>query len=174
MTQQHFDPGALPNGVGGDTNRTAHTKWESNFNELYSDPNIGASALREDLDALDSAAYKRSNVLDPVGISSGVPTGGIINSDSNKTYIKFADGTLIQRGVHTTAMPTGISGWAVTYPISFSGLPTVTAEFVAGNSLQRKFGIEIVSNNDFSGFVQNDAATQNVQIHWIAYGRWYP
>lgn len=35
MSQQHFNPGSLPDGVGGDTNRTVNEKWESNFSELY-------------------------------------------------------------------------------------------------------------------------------------------
>lgn len=36
MSQQHFNAGALPDGVGGDTIRAANEKWESNFNEVYS------------------------------------------------------------------------------------------------------------------------------------------
>jgi len=35
MTQQHINLGTAPGGVDGDTNRTANTKTEANFTELY-------------------------------------------------------------------------------------------------------------------------------------------
>lgn len=35
MAQQHINLGTAPAGSDGDTNRTAHQKWENNFNELY-------------------------------------------------------------------------------------------------------------------------------------------
>lgn len=35
MARQSFKPGIAPTGVGGDTNRSANTKWEANFTELY-------------------------------------------------------------------------------------------------------------------------------------------
>lgn len=35
MARQSFKPGIAPSGVGGDTNRSANTKWEANFTELY-------------------------------------------------------------------------------------------------------------------------------------------
>ncbi|GEM_PF-706709 len=35
MARQSFKPGIAPSGVGGDTNRSANTKWDANFTELY-------------------------------------------------------------------------------------------------------------------------------------------
>lgn len=35
MAKKSFNAGVAPTGIGGDTNRQANTKWESNFTELY-------------------------------------------------------------------------------------------------------------------------------------------
>lgn len=107
MSKQTINLGTAPTGVGGDTPRSAFTKTQSNFDELYAA--LGASGSPLALPAaLPIAQGGTGNatgtatklapaaIVGPVSQSGGVPTGAIIErgSNANGTYVKFADGSL--------------------------------------------------------------------------------
>ncbi|WP_155740633.1 hypothetical protein [Pseudomonas fluorescens] len=115
MSKQTISLGTAPTGVGGDTPRSAFTKTQSNFDELYAA--LGASGSPAALPAslpvaqggtggttqvaarsglgLGTAAV--AAILGTVSQSGGVPTGAImeIGSNANGAYFKFANGMLV-------------------------------------------------------------------------------
>lgn len=153
MSKQTIQLGTAPTGAGGDTPRSAFTKTQSNFDELYAA--LGASGSPMALPAalpvaqggtggttqaaartalgLGSAAV--APIVGTVSWAGGVPTGAIIESGSsaNGQYTKFADGTmfcwLLITGL-SIAMNSGYGGgivgtqnWA--YPVGFASTPVV-------------------------------------------------
>lgn len=125
MAKQTINLGTAPTGTGGDTPRSAFTKVQSNFDEIYNafyaakgangditsltglttalsvaQGGTGVTSIAALLTALQTAgALTKSNLVGTVSQSGGVPTGAAIEtgSNANGTYIKFADGTMICR-----------------------------------------------------------------------------
>lgn len=155
MSKQTINLGTAPTGAGGDTPRSAFTKTQSNFDELYTA--LGAAGSPATLPAalpitkggtggntqaaartalgLKSAAL--ADVVGTVSQSGGVPNGAIIERGTNVggAYVRYADGTQICMVdvTQTTAMSTAASApfytspvLSVTWPISFSATPFVT------------------------------------------------
>ncbi|WP_415918884.1 hypothetical protein [Tateyamaria sp. SN6-1] len=85
--------------------------------------------------ALTEGTFGPGSVLGTVGLSGGVPTGGIIErgSNSNGSYVRFADGTQICTvdgwtfSEEASGMRLGGGNWI--YPAVFSQTPTVTPSF---------------------------------------------
>lgn len=146
MAKQTINLGTAPTGVGGDTPRSAFTKAQSNFDELY---------------AADAVNYKRANILGPVSQVSGVPTGAIIERGSNAggDYTKYACGTLICRKRMNTGAVSSANGgvfnsaaiYPGSYPSAFSSMPTVAASATA---------------NGFNGFVWPGNYNEPSQSAW--------
>jgi hypothetical protein len=122
MAKQTINLGTAPTGVGGDTPRSAFTKTQSNFDELY---------------AADAANYKRSNILGVVSQASGAPTGAIIErgNNANGNYTKFADGTMIctyrfavirTMNIATGQLFYGAAEPAKPFPQAFIAQPTIS------------------------------------------------
>jgi hypothetical protein len=83
-----------------------------------------------------SLAYRRANILGPVSQAGGVPTGAVIESGSNSngSYVRFADGTQICRhrvnagsatafGSGTFNDPYRTAPLTWTYPAAFASKP---------------------------------------------------
>lgn len=86
--------------------------------------------------------FTTDNILDAVSLSSGVPTGGIIEtgSNANGTYTKFADGTMLCKHVLTLDAPSTANGsvfqgatqttW--TFPVAFTDTPSIHGTNLTG------------------------------------------
>lgn len=97
--------------------------------------NLDVAQIAANLSTLDNAAYKKSNIVGVVSQTSGIPTGAIIerNSNSNGDYTKYADGTLVctfKYDASSMAVTSPIGSlfqagqeatW--TYPHAFAGVP---------------------------------------------------
>ena len=160
MAQQAILLGTAPTGVGGDTPRSAFSKAQSNFDEVYAALGATGSPLalptalpvakggtggttqasaRTGL-GLGSAAV--ASIIGFVGQSGGVPTGAIIErgNNANGDYTRFADGTQIcfkAVGVNSTgsyAVASGLFGSDAygngAYPAAFASTPFVIASGV--------------------------------------------
>lgn len=133
--------------------------------------------------ALGSAAV--ASIVGTVSQSSGLPTGAIIETgtNSNGTYTKFADGTMICIGVspvQTTSnqySATGIYYAANAYqsfPVAFVGTPrvmmmpiaqTVSFSWVASDATP--------SNLSFTSRLVAMGLNATAQISFVATGRWF-
>lgn len=175
MAKQTIALGTAPTGVGGDTPRSAFTKAQQNFDELY---------------AADAISYKRTNILGAVAQSGGVPTGAIIERGGTVAgfYVKYADGTLIQWGyaapiaIAITGLNTGdtgaggvyLGGYNKTFPMPFSTLPTCNGQYVVSGRV-----IWVAQNGDstysaVSFFCTSpNAFTAQGTFYWSAIGRWF-
>ena len=78
-------------------------------------------------------SHHTGNILAPVSESAGVPTGGVIESGTG--YVKYADGTMICHARVDTGTLNYTADGSVfrcpnqtwTYPVTFVGIPTVSA-----------------------------------------------
>ena len=128
--------------------------------------------------------FKQSNILGTVSESGGVPTGAIIERDSNANgeYVKYADGTMISwihnhNGGETSNNSSGnvfrTEDQSYTFPVEFSEFPTVNItsrgfRTWAGNCAG-------VTTNRISRYRQFSSTTNSgsVEVRIIAIGRWY-
>ncbi|WP_256584873.1 MULTISPECIES: hypothetical protein [unclassified Pseudomonas] len=172
MAKQTINLGTAPTGVGGDTPRSAFTKTQSNFDELY---------------AADTANYKRANILGAVSQASGVPTGAIIerSSNANGEFVKFADGTLIctrfVSGNMALTSPYG-SGFynpvplPWTFPAAFVGtVPAVSATCNISTRiiLMSLSPGETLTSCSFYLLDMQGSVSANANLRYLAVGRWF-
>lgn len=126
--------------------------------------------------------YTQSSILGTVTQSAGVPTGAILEYDSNLNgeYIKFADGTLICSGLSATVTTNNTWGTfytnpqeLVTYPADYIDPPTLSCSsetwttyvgFSAGLGLN-------VTQGRVQAFSGSNIAT--CKLRWSSIGRWY-
>jgi hypothetical protein len=171
MAKQTISLGTAPTGVGGDTPRTAFTKTQQNFDELY---------------AADLISYKRSNVLGVVSQSGGVPTGALMEyvSNANGEAWKFACGLMICTRSRSYGLAIGdftiygsiwyyYGNW--TFPVSFSTPPVVTgaARGVSRvNALNADPNVTVSGCNFFVVDYTSPVAT-TVAEKLVAVGRWF-
>ena len=149
------------------------------------------SVVHDDLPVDSTDLYGRTNILGTVSQSGGVPTGAVIERDSNANgeFVRFADGTQIcTRDIEGVDLTGAISIRIDAYPINFvSG--SIVSRFVGGQ--QFLTGDESrVSAASTIGFVDSDysfAATRwrwgksdqvnglndSVTITLTAIGRWF-
>lgn len=148
MARQAIGLGVLPNGVGGDTPRSANTKINDMTLEIYTALGGPAGSLPAALPlnkggtGATTQAAARTNlglgsaaiaaIVGTVSQSAGVATGAIQErgSNGNGEYTKYADGTLECWGSKTptlttsTAIGQGFQSAAVTrydFPAAFVG-----------------------------------------------------
>ena len=121
-----------------------------------------------------------------------VGSGGVFEDGTNSygTYVKFADGTLIQRGIQSINHTSTIAFQQVTFPISFYGtvvggvLPYGFSGTQSTSHGDSNAGTEVYGRQeDGSGNVTNASgiylacrtflnASYGTQIAWQAVGRW--
>jgi hypothetical protein len=141
-----------------------------------------------------SLAYRRANILGPVSQAGGVPTGAVIEhgSNSNGSYVRFADGTLICRhrmnagsatafGSGTFNDPYRTAPLTWTYPAAFAskpeGLGRAWTESASANNRRMMFvarhadetEMEQIQGVRWSDHTGDDATF----ISLIAIGRWF-
>ena len=129
----------------------------------------------------DGQVYAKENILGTVSQSAGVPTGAIIERDSNANgeYVKYADGTMICL-VKTGVTQTSSGGiYTVTYPSPFSSA-TSNFQVAFGSedqnaSFTRFYDVSSVStetsNNSLRAYL--GVATLLFPIRYAVIGRWY-
>lgn len=107
-------------------------------------------------------------------------TTGVVESGSNTngSYIKFADGTLIQQGnTGSFTVPAGTAGSKdVTFPINFYDINYYVTQTSLGGAYY-SWVAESTTNKTISGFKCNcwnntSASAADVGYSWIAVGRW--
>lgn len=134
--------------------------------------------------AVGEAQISSSAKSGTVSESGGVPTGSIIErgSNSNGTYIKWADGTMICTWVDTTGIAcstasgslfTAASASTWTFPAAFS---TTAGTVLSGTSTSTVrwvvFGTLTTTTVTYNNFSPSSSASA-VVLRMMAIGRWY-
>jgi hypothetical protein len=184
MAKQTINLGTAPTGTGGDTPRSAFTKAQSNFDELYAAVG-GATTIAALLAALQGAgAFGRGNILGSVSQANGVPTGAVIERGSNASgqYVRFADGTQICWGssAGATANNAAASGVyfsgliTVGYPIAFSAAPVLSGSTTAQTGALSWVGYP-ATPGPTAGYLSlvSHSSGATATLQWMAVGRWF-
>ncbi|WP_223464833.1 hypothetical protein [Pseudomonas sp. GL-RE-26] len=186
MAKQTINLGAAPTGAGGDTPRSAFTKAQANFDELYAV--LGGAATPATARAglgLGSAAV--AGIVGTVSQSGGIPTGDIIQTitNANGTAIKFADGTMICRNtIDCGSVPisnvagslfASASQSAKGFAATFSAFPTCHINLIssAATAYAGTVALPSVSASQAFYVLAPAAASQNITAVITAIGRWY-
>jgi len=138
------------------------------------------------LAALQAAgAYGKSNIVGTVSQSGGVPTGAIVEqgSNANGSYTKFADGTMICRGVSAGSVAANNAGGSVfhstqvafTFPVVFvGGVPCVSLNTITAAGYYCWAAVEgATTNSALAGRVVSPSNTASAYLCFIAVGRWF-
>lgn len=156
---------------------------DSNNHEVSFTPKDGATGARtvtipDSVPDLDTANTFGGNIEAPSMTIAGktiVESG----SNANGTYIKYADGTLIQYSL--SGGSSDIAGITVTFPTTFID----TAYRIIANSadssstsiLFPKINSKTTSNFNLRSYLRVDGSstytTSVYSIDWVAIGRWY-
>lgn len=194
MAKQTINLGAIPSGSGGDTQRSAFTKTQANFDEIYTA--LGGTTIPSALPvakggtggttaaaARTALGLKTAAVADIVGTSA---TGAIIErgSNANGEWTKFADGTMICMKYETpyvniNQLWTGNQYYTAiywTFPVAFAGNPPVTTltGVISGRiTITTATNSGGVSSCGFFLFDTNGAPAGTFIARWLAIGRWF-
>ena len=179
-----------PNASGAGTFTLAAPN--SNTNRTLNLPDEAGKLLSTGNDD-PAEVFKQSNILGTVSESGGVPTGAIIERDSNANgeYVKYADGTMICTGIISGSLSGIVSTNLIgnfTFPASFVTSPAFSTKLKIGTGdgpFASQFVVGSMRNNDVSSTgLQNvriarhadyasAAGDQNTFVLVIAIGRWY-
>ena len=126
--------------------------------------------------------FNQGNIVGTVSQSAGVPTGAIIESDSNVNgeYVKYADGTMICWNYALTTQAsstatgsmfrtTAVSTW--TFPVAFLVAPVVSGQ-AESNTRILTFDTPTTTTVDFRHHSATTSATL-VGNRLTAIGQWY-
>lgn len=122
------------------------------------------------------------NTVGTVSQSGGVPTGAIIESGSNSNgqYIKWADGTMIQRGqvASSSIAVSTTAGVAVPFPLGFAASAPITPKLSVEPYLNwdhfGAIGASSVGSTSMNVFIRNGSTTaQQFALRWECTGRWF-
>ena len=121
----------------------------------------------------------RPNTWMPTAADVGAMSANAIESGSNSngTYVKYPDGTMICFGSFATgSCPPGqiIGTQSKNYPVAFVGVPVMTllarADTTTGTALAY---LGSNTSGAWWGYAQNNTDTARaISIHWTAIGRW--
>lgn len=161
MAKQVPNLGTPPDGAGGESQRTANEKFMANFDELY------------------AQGYRRDNILGALGQSGGVPTGAIIErgSNSNGSYVRFADGTQLCMAKVTWTQHSGggaQSSASIQNSASFVGqvYSFLSQDSAWGQNVSH--WMEGQSSNGAVVYVRNNHTDPlDITLFWFSTGRWY-
>jgi hypothetical protein len=199
MSKQTINLGTAPTGVGGDTPRSAFTKAQSNFDELYTA--LGASGSPAALPpALPIAKGGTGNatgtatklaaaaMVGTVSQSGGLPTGALQEyvTNGNGEAWKFANGLLICSRYFSSpiafTIPPGTTAqsgaFALPVPAVGTGVKSYTGYATdAGTNLVGSSWIDFFGGLGWKFQVSNLSTTvtvtQLIAIQFIYVGRWF-
>ena len=197
MAKQTINLGTAPTGVGGDTPRSAFTKAQANFDELY--VALGASGSPASLPAAipvaqggtggNTQATARTGlglgsaaVSDAVGLMSN---NAIIESGSNSsgTWTKYIDGTMICHFVFSTGYAINLafgsvfygSGPSLTFPQAFISAPRLSIQCQitgGGGWVGRGIAPTATATGPYIIISPISRSAETVAVEYIAVGRW--
>lgn len=194
MAKQTINLGTAPTGVGGDTPRSAFTKTQGNFDELYaafgstgSPPALpGALPIANGGTGNTTGAATKlaaAAILGTVLQSGGVPTGAILEKvvNANGEATKFADGRLIctgpiadftvAAGAVATVSPAGV------FPVLFADTAYTYQAFGNPQSSFDVYGYTGTNsklNWSATSVYRNGPTAQTIgNGRYIAIGRWF-
>ena len=121
--------------------------------------------------------FKQSNILGTVSESGGVPTGAIVERDSNANgeFVKYADGTLIctdEFGLGNTSSVTSFGTFS--FPSQFITRPSISFSVRASTSGSPKpyiYFYSIPTETSYEPRVEDSGTF--TRFFMIAVGRWY-
>lgn len=202
MAKQTINLGTTPTGVGGDTPRSAFTKTQANFDEIYTA--LGGTTIPAALPVakggtggttqatartglgLKSAAL--ADILGVVSQSGGTPTGAICEASTNANgwYFKFANGLIICTQTAITPSLANAYNWVFnwTYPapmsvVLYGGLnvigPLGAQKKINTASLYSRTNLNATCSilSDAGNFAAADLSTNGLLFDVFAVGRWY-
>ena len=131
--------------------------------------------------------FDTANLLGTVGLSSGIPTGAVIETgtNANGTYTRFADGTqicMVTLDLTATAITTASgslymmpSNTLWTFPASFSAIPSVHGDL--SMSIDQVHGVSVRNSTTSAVNIRpwcstTVDATFTKSVHLVAIGRW--
>jgi hypothetical protein len=147
----------------------------------------GVATIAALLTVLQAAgAYGKSNAVGTVSLSGGVPSGAIIEqgSNANGSFTKFADGTMICRGISPTALLVNTAGGNVfhsganftfTFPVTFvGGVPCVSVNAITSGSYYCWGCVEgSTTMAAVLARVVSPVSGTSAYLCYTAVGRWY-
>ena len=164
MAQQNINMGTPPSGVGGDTRRTAFTKCQENFNELYGMAAIasGSNALGNFIKYSDGTLITWGSQTINRAVAAGTATswnGG--NAEQPSPFITSPT-IICNIGFYTGAAGSGLAiyGSAYTYGDTTGGL--ITAVLNTG----------VVPAEAHPGFTIGTRAAASMRVSFHCIGRW--
>lgn len=195
MAKQTINLGTAPTGVGGDTPRTAFTKTQGNFDEIYTalggttipaalPVNKGGTGGTTAAAARTALGLKTASTYDVIGaMGTGIMERGY---NANGEYCRYANGVIEMWG--TLAMPIRNlytqSGTTVTLPTLFYDTAySVQLTPVSSIASGSQAGVgELMANgwwitpltNVFtvSSYAYKYGQSTDVSVGWRAIGRW--
>jgi hypothetical protein len=135
-------------------------------------------------DLVVNGAYWKGNVLGVVGQSGGIPTGAIIerNSNAGGEWVKFADGTLIcwsgGATITTGVIAANNVGTVVTLtlPIAFANAQFNIMATAGPNGSNDHYGVTNAIPNGTNAMnivIRNGVTAQTFNIRFMVVGRWF-
>jgi hypothetical protein len=198
--------GSLPSGAAGTGTVLVTRLFATALTQLLTENTVAANGGRTWVRTYNGnrgtwapwrLLFDSLNILGTVSQTGGVPTGAIIEQDSNANgrYTRFADGTQIcwhridlgsitARGEGTPSSPyaTATADW--TFPVAFSAsfLPEVTQTVELAGAItpaQRSVMVSRTARNHLTQFTlqairaTSDSTATNVVVALMAIGRWF-
>ncbi|KPB86159.1 Prophage PSPPH04 [Pseudomonas syringae pv. maculicola] len=130
--------------------------------------------------------YHEGNIVGTVSQTGGIPTGAIVEegSNNNGSYVKFASGLMICRGVSANALAVNTAGGSLfhsgnnvsfTFPFSFVGaFPSVTLNVVTAGSYYCWAAVEGQTTvNSVTARVVSPVSGTSGYVCYTAIGRWF-
>ena len=103
-------------------------------------------------------------------------------SNANGTYIKYADGTLVQYGIYSTTTSLSgsfnnsrFAGATITYPISFLNTDNIILLTPEQNNMLLSTTVSTLSTSNTSIYLWSQDSrneTKVIKIHFMVIGRW--
>lgn len=165
MAKQTVSLGTAPTGAGGDDQRGAFTKINSNFDEIY-------LAFGGSIPTSVTAAAVPVN-----GTQSATSTTAIFErgSNANGEYIRYADGTQVCWTGPTLVPPTGLSSILWTFPQPFGNTTyyvSLTADIASTSDPRNYVGVSQYGARTNSNVRFRTYMADQVGCSAYAIGRW--
>lgn len=197
MSKQVINLGTAPTGVGGDTPRSAFTKAQANFDELYValggsgspvalPPALpvanGGTGGTTQAAARSGLGLKSASIVDTVGL---VASGDIIESGSSASgeWVKLINGDMVCRYTYSFSLAVNIAfgsmfyadGPTLAFPQAFIAAPklSIQATVAGGGILLGRNGSPTATTS--GSWILMSPVSRGVTsftVEYIASGRW--